>query len=107
LVINYTTRYGPCRNHPVRWLATAVERSTLGIVGRPISTMITVSGYNDVLRIYSNTQRDNIGFRLAYIDTNFNMKLPEPFDQGFMRALFDYDYRRACSGQDRATKPPI
>ena len=26
---------------------------------------------------------------------DFTEKLPEPFDQGYMRALFDYGYQRA------------
>ena len=84
-----------------------VERSTLGIVGRAISTMITASGINDVIRMYNTTQRDGIDFNLAYIGTDFTQKLPEPFDQGYMRALFDYGYQRARHGYDWAKKPPI
>ncbi len=83
-----------------------VERSTLSIVGRAISTMITASGYNDVLRMYNTTTNDGIDFRLAYIGTDFNKPLPEPFDQTYMRALFDYGYQRARGGYDWATKPP-
>jgi predicted acylesterase/phospholipase RssA len=72
-----------------------VERSTLGIAGRAINTMIAASGYNDVVRMYSTTQRDGIGFNLAYIGSDFTQKLPEPFDQNYMQALFDYGYQRA------------
>jgi hypothetical protein len=86
---------------------SAVERSTMDIATRAISTMITASGYNDVLRMYTNTQRDDIGFRLAYIGADFDMKLPQPFDQGFMRALFEYGHQRARNGYDWATRPPI
>jgi predicted acylesterase/phospholipase RssA len=84
-----------------------VERRTLGIAGRAISTMITVSGYNDVLRMYNNTQRDGIGFNLAYIGSEFTKELPAPFDQGFMRALFDYGYQRAVHGYNWAHNPPL
>jgi hypothetical protein len=35
------------------------------------------------------------------------MKLPEPFDPGYMRALFDYAYQRARRGYDWSKKPPI
>jgi predicted acylesterase/phospholipase RssA len=86
---------------------TDVERRTLPIAERAISTMTTASGFNDVLRIYSNTQRDDIGFNLAYIDTDFTMKLPQPFDPGYMRALFDYGYQRGRAGYDWAHKPPF
>jgi hypothetical protein len=84
-----------------------VERSTLNIAGRAIGTMITASGYNDVLRMYSTTQRDGIGFNLAYIGSDFTQKLPEPFDQGYMRALFDYGYQRARRGYDWSKAPPV
>jgi hypothetical protein len=87
------------------WAST--ERSTMGIAGRAISTLITASGYNDVLRMYYTTQRDGIGFNLAYIGTDFTQKLPEPFDQGYMRALFDYGYQRARRGYDWSKTPPI
>jgi hypothetical protein len=86
---------------------SAVERRTLGIAGRAISTMITVSGYNDVLRIYNNTQRDGIDFNLAFIGSDFTQELPAPFDQEFMRALFDYGYRRALRGYEWVHKPPL
>lgn len=83
-----------------------VQRRTLSIAGRAIDTMIAASGYDDVLRIYYTAQRDGIGFNLAYIGSDFNQKLPEPFDQGFMRALFDYGYQCALRGYDWSKVPP-
>ena len=84
-----------------------VERRTLPIAERAIATMTTASGFNDVLRIYNNTQRDEIAFNLAYIDTDFTMKLPQPFDPGYMRALYDYGYQRGRAGYAWAHKPPF
>ena len=84
----------------------AVERSTLSIAGRAISTMIAASGYNDVLRMYFTTRQDGIAFKLACIGADFTRELPEPFDQDYMRALFDYAYQRARRGYDWASKPP-
>jgi hypothetical protein len=84
-----------------------VERRTLGIAGRAIDTMITASGYNDVVRIYDNALRDGVGYNLAYIGRDFNEVLPGPFDRTYMRALFDYAYRQAVHGYHWATKPPI
>src|SRR5208282_1505352 len=62
------------------WAAT--KRSTFGIAGRAISTMITASGYNDVLRMYNTTKADDVGFSLAYIGKDFTETLPSPFDPG-------------------------
>jgi predicted acylesterase/phospholipase RssA len=87
------------------WAAT--ERQTLGIAGRAISTMISASGINDVLRIYNTALRDDIEFNLAYIGRDFDMKLPQPFDQAYMRALFDYGYQKAIHGYDWAKRPPL
>ena len=87
------------------WAST--ERSTLGIASRAISTMITASGLNDVVRIYNLTHRDGIAFNLAYIGPDFTEKLPAPFDQAYMRALFDYGYQRARHGYDWAKTPPV
>ena len=77
------------------WATT--ERRTLGIAERAISTMIAASGLNDVIRMYNLCLRDGIDYNLAYIGSDFTMTLPEPFDQGFMRALFDYGFQRAAS----------
>jgi predicted acylesterase/phospholipase RssA len=87
------------------WAST--ERRTIGIASRAIATMIAASGINDVIRMYSATQRDGIAFNLAYIGRDFTMKLPKPFDQGYMRALFDYGYQRARSGFEWARQPPM
>jgi hypothetical protein len=84
-----------------------VERRTLSIAGRAISTVITVSGYNDVVKMYASTQRDKIGFNLAYIGSYFTKESPKPFDQEHMRALFDYGYQRAKRGYDWAHKLTI
>ena len=87
------------------WAST--DRRTLGIAARAISTMITASGLNDVVRIYNLTHRDGIPFNLAYIGPDFTEKLPEPFDPGYMRALFEYGYQRARRGYDWAQTPPV
>ncbi len=83
-----------------------VRRQMLGIAGRAISTMITASGYNDLVRVYYTTKRDNIGFQLAYIGSDFDRKLPSPFDQAYMRALFDYGFQKARNGYHWVSKPP-
>jgi predicted acylesterase/phospholipase RssA len=85
----------------------AVERRTLGIAGRAIATMIAVSGYNDVIRIYSITQRDGVDYNLAFIGPDFRQVLTSPFDPAYMRALYDYGYQRALQGYDWAKRPPI
>ena len=69
--------------------------------------MIASAGYNDVVRIYNTTLRDGVGFNLAYIGDDFDVVLPSPFDPGYMRALYDYGYRRARNGFDWSKRPPF
>jgi hypothetical protein len=84
----------------------SVDRRTLGISARTIATMIVSAGFNDVARIYANTQRDGIGYNLAYIGRDFTTPLPAPFDPAYMLALFDYAFQRARRGYDWSTRPP-
>jgi hypothetical protein len=84
----------------------SVDRRTLGIAGRAISTMIFASGFNDVLRLYNRTQQDGVDFNLAFIGADFGVELKEPFDQAYMRALFEYGYRQALAGYTWAKRPP-
>lgn len=85
----------------------SVNRRVFGIVGRAISTMIFTSGFNDVIRMYEATQRDGIDFNLAYIGPDFTIEVKEPFEQAYMRALFEYGYDRGRRGYRWAKRPPI
>jgi len=83
------------------------ERRTITIAGRAINTMLAASGYNDVLRTYFVTQRDGVGYNLAFIGTDFS---PAPkqgeFDQAYMRALYDYGYQQIMAGRAWHKVPP-
>ncbi len=83
-----------------------VERRTMGIVGRAVSTMLAASGHNDVFRIWTSAQRDHMDFRLAFIGTDFTTPYDQPFDPTYMRPLFDNGYQRALRGFDWASEPP-
>ncbi|MGE0116443.1 MAG: patatin-like phospholipase family protein [Dongiaceae bacterium] len=82
-----------------------VERRTLSIAGRAISTMIHYSGSNDVLRIYFVTRRDGVDYNLAYIGDDFAAPRAGDFDKVYMNALFDYAYERARRGYSWRTSP--
>ena len=60
--------------------------------------MISASGYNDVVRIYAAAQADGVDYNLAFIGSDFTREYAKPFEQAYMRALFDYGYQRALSG---------
>lgn len=85
----------------------AVERRTLGITGRAISTMLAASGFNDVLRVWALATRDRMTFNLAFIGTDFDVPYNAPFDQAYMRPLFDNGFNRARRGFEWAHEPPL
>lgn len=83
-----------------------VEANTLSITGRSISTLIKNEGLGDLYRIYATAKRDHMNFNLAAIPANFEMKSPGPFDQKYMRALYDVGYRAGRLGYKWMKAPP-
>jgi len=83
-----------------------VERQTLSVAKEAISTMIQMSGINDITRIYLLAIRDHVDFNLAYIGSDFTLQAKEDFDPVFMRALYDYAHAKAREGYPWAKRPP-
>jgi hypothetical protein len=85
----------------------SVDRRALGIAGRAVSTMIFTSGFNDVIRMHTQSRADGVGFNLAYIGRDFTQQLTTPFDQTYMRALFEYGYAQGQRGGGWVDRPPV
>ena len=79
----------------------------MGIVGRAISTMIFASGGNDVIRMYTRARADGVDFNLAYIGPDFTTELKSPFEQSYMRTLFDYGFQHGKAGGEWVKVPPF
>jgi hypothetical protein len=84
----------------------SVERSTLTIAGRAISSLIQSQGLGDLYRIYATAQQDGLDYNLAYIGADFSAEHKEDFDTAYMRALFDYGYRLGRKGYAWQKVPP-
>jgi len=83
-----------------------VERRTMSIAGRAITSLIQTQGKGDVYRIFSVAQRDQLDFNLAYIPESFKVEHKEEFDNFYMRQLFQLGYDLAKSGYDWGKVPP-
>jgi hypothetical protein len=83
-----------------------VERRTMSIAGRSISSLIHTQGIGDLYRIYLTCQRDGVDFNLAYVPASFNAPHREEFDTEFMRALFNTGYDMAAKGYPWEKVPP-
>jgi predicted acylesterase/phospholipase RssA len=83
-----------------------IEASALSIAGRSLSTLTKNQGIGDLYRIYATAQRDGTEFNLAVIPSAFKVKSPEPFDQRYMRALYDVGYQAGYRGYPWMKAPP-
>jgi hypothetical protein len=83
-----------------------VERRTLSISGRAISSLINSQGIGDLYRIYSMTQQDRVDFNLAFIPREFDAPHPEEFDTEYMRKLYAFAYGLAVKGYPWQKTPP-
>jgi predicted acylesterase/phospholipase RssA len=75
-----------------------VDRRTLTIVGRAISSLIQMQGIGDLYRLYVTAQKDGLDYNLAYIPPSFNVPKKEDFDTAYMRQLFELGYSMALKG---------
>jgi len=83
-----------------------VERSTMSIAGRAITSLIQTQGLGDLYRIYLTAKRDNFDFNLAYIPKSFTTPLAEPFENAYMQELFQLGYDMAVKGYPWEKAPP-
>jgi predicted acylesterase/phospholipase RssA len=83
-----------------------VERKTMSIASRAISSLIQTQGIGDLDRIYLITQRDGAEFNLAFIPATFNAPHEKEFDTEYMRLLFGLGYDLAAKGYSWEKAPP-
>lgn len=83
-----------------------VERKTMDIAGRAVSSLIQTQGVGDLYRVYLSAARDDVDFNLAYIPKDFDFPHREDFDTEYMRALYKRGYDMAEKGYPWAKEPP-
>jgi predicted acylesterase/phospholipase RssA len=84
----------------------SVERKTLSIAGKAISSLIHTQGLGDLYRIYLTAKRDGLDYNLAYIPSSFMLAHKDSFDPAYMRPLFDTGYELARKGYPWEKAPP-
>ena len=84
----------------------SVERRTMDIASRAVSSLIHTQGIGDLYKVYVLTQRDGASFNLAYIPASFDAPHREEFDTEFMRTLFQVGYDMAADGYPWENAPP-
>jgi predicted acylesterase/phospholipase RssA len=84
----------------------SVERRTLNIAGRAISSLIHSQGIGDLYRIYLQAQKDGLDYNLAYIPDDFYAPRTEDFDREYMNKLFEIGYQLGRAGYKWHKYPP-
>jgi predicted acylesterase/phospholipase RssA len=74
-----------------------VPKSLLDISERSFSTLLKSHTRSSMQNIYSFARANGFSFRWSDIGTDFSTVSSEPFDQAYMRALFDYGFAKARS----------
>ena len=84
----------------------SVERKTMTVATRAISSLTQTQGIGDLYRIYLTTQRDGVDYNLAYIPASFNVPHREEFDTNYMRQLYATGEQLARAGYRSEKYPP-
>jgi predicted acylesterase/phospholipase RssA len=84
----------------------SVDRRTLTIAGRSVSSLIHTQGIGDLTQIYLLAKRDGIAFNLAYIPAGFDVPRTTDFDMNYMGQLFDLGRSMAAGGYPWHALPP-
>ena len=89
-----------------RWQGS--ELSLPYITSRSLSTLIKYQSRGDIMRIYEQSQQINMQFKLAYMNSDFNLRSDggDPFNSVYMKALYDVGYERFRQGELWEPKPP-
>lgn len=84
----------------------SVDRRTLSIANRAVSSLIQTQGIGDLSQIYLTARRDGIDYNLAYIPPEFSAPKTAEFDPVYMTALFELGRSRAAAGYPWDRYPP-
>ena len=94
------------RNGTLNAQNETIERSTMKIAGRAISTLIQTQGVGDLYRLYLLSKRDGIDYNVSWIPSSFTDKLEKPFDPPYMKKLYDVGRAEMLAGRAWSKVPP-
>lgn len=94
------------RNATISVEHTNTEISSLGVLSKSYKKILQAQGVGNLYQIYQITNRDKVGFNLAFIGDDFKAPHPAEFDRDYMQALFDYGFNKAVAGYPWGKSPP-
>jgi predicted acylesterase/phospholipase RssA len=94
------------RNGKIEPEYKATQDQTFIIAQRSLETLAKSRGVGDLARMYSRARADNIDYNLAAIPAEFEAPRPVPFDQAYMKTLYDFAFALGRGGYPWAKAPP-
>ena len=83
-----------------------VPRTLGGISARAISTLLKMSGVNDLYRLYLSTQDDNVNLYYVAMPKNYVLSTEEEFNRVEMNRQYDLGYDMGLKGVPWRSVPP-
>jgi len=83
-----------------------VSNSTIDVASRSLSAITQSQTRSIIFSTYDFAKRNRLGFHLSYIARDYPAPPSEGFDTAYMRALYQYGYEKAASGQAWASTLP-
>jgi Patatin-like phospholipase len=85
----------------------SVTKATLpAIAGKAIGSLIDTQAVGDLYRLYVIAKRDGIDYNVIDIPESFKVQSKSPFDNNFMRALYETGYQMGRDGVQWKKAPP-
>lgn len=85
--------------------AETTDLSILGVAMRTVHTLLKMQGIRDIVVAYESAKLSGAEFRVTWIGRDFQHPHPGPFDQDYMKALYQYGYDLMKRGEAWETKP--
>ncbi|MCA1434752.1 patatin-like phospholipase family protein [Bradyrhizobium sp. BRP20] len=76
-----------------------VSNGTIDVASRSLSAITQSQTRSIIFSTYDFAKRNRLGFHLSYIARDYPAPPSEGFDTTYMRALYQYGYEKAASGQ--------
>ena len=83
-----------------------VANGTIDVASRSLSSITQSQTRSIIFSTYDFAKRNRLGFHLSYIERDYPAPASEGFDTAYMRALYQYGYEKAASGQAWTSRIP-
>lgn len=85
---------------------SVIKPNSVPVVSRAYSTLLKATTQTTINATYAFATRNNIGFRMSYIDRYIPYKQTDPFNTQYMQELFEYGRQKGMQGK-WDERPPL